>query len=92
MAAVPIGVVLSRLSGGISLLDASLAIPIAVVLGGAAIVLGRRSRKRVEWTLGRAGGRGAARVGVALGVVSLGLALTAGIALGFYGLLLKLGE
>ena len=90
--AVPIGVFCSRWVAGVGLLDASIAIPIAVVLGLSAIVLGRRSRQRAEWTLGRVGGRSVARLGMTLGVVALCLAMTAALALGFYGLLVLLGQ
>lgn len=91
-AAVPVGVAFSRWVDGVSLFDAAIAIPIAVVLGLAAIVLARRGRKRVEWTLGRAGGRGASRLGSLLGGLAIYLALTAVVALGFYGLLVLLGR
>lgn len=88
----PIGVVLSRVAGGVSLLDASVAIPFAVVLGAAAIVIARRSRREIAFSLGRLGGARAGRVGQVAGVASLCLAATAGIALGFYGLLVLLGK
>ena len=90
--AVPVGVVFSRWVGNISLLDASVVIPVAVVLGLAAIVLARRARRHVEWTLGRAGGLRAARLGSLLGAVAICLALTAASALGVYGLLVILGK
>jgi hypothetical protein len=90
--AVPVGVVFSRWVDGVTLLDAAIAIPVAVVLGLVALVLGRRSRRQVEWTLGRVGGAGAARVGSTLGVLTLALALTAALALGFYALLDLLGR
>ena len=91
-AAVPIGVVFSRWVDGVTLLDAALAIPVAAVLGLAAVALGRRSRRQVEWTLGRVGGAGAARAGSVLGGLALGLALAAALAIGFYGLLDLLGR
>ena len=90
--AVPVGIVFSRWVAGVRLLDASIAIPVAVVLGAAAILLGRRSRRQVVWTLGRVGGLATARIGTALGVAALCLAATAGLALGFYGLLVLLGS
>ena len=90
--AVPIGVFFSRWVGGVGLLDASLAIPVAVLLGVAAILLGRRSRRQVEWTLGRVGGLATARLGTALGVVAICLAVTAALGLGFYEVLVLLGR
>lgn len=90
--AVPVGVFCSRWIGGVSLLDAAMAIPVAVLLGLSAILLGRRSRRQVLWTLGRVGGQGLAGAGTLLGVVALCLAATAGVALGFYGLLVLLGS
>ena len=91
-AAVPVGVVFSRWVGNITLLDASLAIPVAVVLGLVALLLARRARSTTEWTLGRVGGLRAARLGSLLGAVALCLSLTAALALGFYGLLVVLGK
>lgn len=90
--AVPVGVVFLRWVGGVGLIDAAIAIPVALALGGAAILLGRRSRRQVVWTLGRVGGLTAARLGGALGVVAICLAATAAVALGFYGLLVLLGR
>ena len=91
-AAVPIGVVFSRWVGNVRLIDAAIAIPVAAVLGIVAVILARRARRQVEWTLGRAGGLRTARAGTWLGVAALCLAATAGLALGFYGLLVLLGE
>ncbi len=62
-------------------------IPAGVLLGLYAIVLARRGRETVERTLGRAGGKGAARAGRALGVLGVCMAITAALALGFFGLL-----
>ena len=71
----------------VSLLQATGATCAAGVLGLGAVLLARRGRRNVERTLGRLGGEGAARLGRLLGVISICLALTAGIALGVYGLL-----
>ena len=56
-ATMPVAIVGTRYSGSYDLLHAGFAIPIAVVLGAAAIVVARRARARDEMTLGRAGGR-----------------------------------
>lgn len=59
----------------------------AVVLGVTTLVLAARGNERIQRTLGRSGGRRAARAGRAVAVVGLCLALTAALALGFWGLL-----
>jgi hypothetical protein len=86
--AVPAGIVLSRYSDRVTLLrSAYVTAPVGGILGLYAIVLARRGRETVERTLGRAGGERAARVGRLLGVAGVCIAVTAGMALGFYGLL-----
>ena len=71
----------------VSLLQATGATCAAGVLGLGAILLARRARRNVVRTLGRLGGEGTARAGRLLGLLSVCLALTAGIALGVYALL-----
>jgi hypothetical protein len=61
------------------------------VLGGAAVLLGRRGLRNIERTLGRVGGEGAARVGRLLGVIALCIGLAAGIALAVYAVLKVIG-
>lgn len=87
VAAIPAGIALSRQTQAVTLVNSSGSIALAVLLGLCAIVLARRARDRIEITLGRAGGREAARAGRALGILGLLVGLTAGLALGFYGLL-----
>jgi hypothetical protein len=83
---VPAGVVLAR-ETRVTLLQSAGSIGVGMVIGFAAIVLARRARERIQITLGRAGGEGAARAGRALGVLGLLVGVTAGLTLGFYGLL-----
>jgi hypothetical protein len=71
----------------VSLLQATAATGASALLGGCAILLARRGMRNIERTLGRAGGEGSARVGRLLGMLGLCVGLTAGIALGVYGLL-----
>lgn len=87
LAAVPAGVVLARLSRPVTLVNSSGSILLAALLGLSAVVLARRARERVQITLGRAGGERTAAVGNLLGVLGLCVAITAALALGFYGLL-----
>jgi hypothetical protein len=85
--AVPAGVLAARELRSVTLIDSSGSVVVAALLGWAAIVLARRARERVQITLGRAGGEGAARAGRALGILGLLVAATSALALGFWGLL-----
>jgi hypothetical protein len=59
----------------------------SALFGALALLLARKAQLRNERTLGRVGGLGTARAGRILGLLSLCVGLTAGLALGFYGLL-----
>jgi hypothetical protein len=59
----------------------------SAVFGAAALALARRARLLTERTLGRVGGYRTTRAGRLLGLLSLCIGLTAGLALGFYALL-----
>jgi hypothetical protein len=87
VAVIPAGIVVARQVQQVSLLDAASAVPVAALLGLAAMALGGRAREQVQRTLGRVGEEGLARAGRALGLLGLCLAFTAALALGFYGLL-----
>jgi hypothetical protein len=63
----------------------------SALLGGAAVLLARRGLRNIERTLGRVGGEGSARVGRLLGVISLCIGLSAGIALAVYAVLNVIG-
>jgi hypothetical protein len=71
----------------VSLVQATAATCGSALLGGAAILLARKGMRKIERTIGRAGGGGSARVGRLLGMLGICIGLTAGIALGVYGLL-----
>ena len=88
--AVPAAVALAWKSAGIGLLDASFAIPFAMICGVAALLFVRGARGRIRWTLERAGGTGRIRLGRFLAVAGISIALSASIAVGFYELLLRL--
>jgi hypothetical protein len=85
--AMPAGVVLARETDRVTLVDATGSIAVALALGWFAIILARRARERIELTLGRAGGAGAARAGRLLGILGVLFAITAALAVGFWGLL-----
>ena len=91
-ATMPVAIAATRYSASYELVHASFAIPLAILLGVVAIRLGRGALRHDDVRLGRAGGRRAARVGRALGVLGLALAATALVALAVYGLLTYLGE
>ena len=91
-ATLPVAILATRYSGSYELLHAGFAIPVAVALGVAAIWLARTALRHDDARLGRAGGRGTARLGRALGVLGISLAATALVALAVYGLLTYLGE
>ena len=84
LAAIPAAAGVTQWRGDLRLIHAGVAVPVAAVLAIAAIRLAARARRRLERTLGRAGGERTARAGRVLGWLALYLALTASISLGFY--------
>ena len=71
----------------VTLLQAAIAIPFALLAGFGAVLAARRARELSARTIGRVGGLRAARWGKSLGVLGLCLGAAAAIAVGFYGLL-----
>ena len=82
-----LGYVAARQLKDVTIVHATEATCGSAVLGALALLLARKAQLRIERTLGRAGGRGAARAGRVLGLLSLCIGLTAALALGFYALL-----
>jgi membrane protein implicated in regulation of membrane protease activity len=87
LAALPVAVVIAQESEDLTMVQAGVAVPVAALLSLLALWLARRARRRSDRTIGRVGGRRAARVGKVLGGLGLYLAATAAIALGVYALL-----
>jgi hypothetical protein len=85
--AVPGAVLASQQAKGVRLLDAAYAIPVGAVLGVLALTSARAARARIAWSLGRAPGARAARIGRILAVLGICLAVTAAISVGFYEIL-----
>jgi Kef-type K+ transport system membrane component KefB len=84
--ALPAAIALAQVSH-VRLLQASAAIPVAAVLGVAALWLARRAVRRLQRTFGRSGGGATARAGRFLGFLGLCLAASATISVAFYELL-----
>jgi hypothetical protein len=92
VATMPVAILVTRYSDSYDLLHSAFAIPVAVVLGAVAIGLARGALRHDDMRLGRAGGRRAARVARALGVLGIAVAATCLVAVAVYGLLTYLGE
>ena len=90
--ALPAAVALTERSKRVDLLDAAFAIPVAAAFGIAALALAIGARRKAEWTLGRAGGAGAARVGRALAVLAICFAVAGVIAIAWYAALTRWGS
>jgi hypothetical protein len=84
----PGAVEVSRRSARISLLDAGYAIPAAFLLGLVALIMARRARDNLRWYRVKEGGTRVASAAVIVAAVTLCLALTAALSIGFYELVL----
>jgi hypothetical protein len=89
---IPVAVWTTRFSGAYELLDAGWTIPVAIVLGIAAIALARRSRTRSAVSLASSRGPTVAGAGRLLGILGLCIAAAALVSLGVYGLLEYIGS
>ena len=85
-AAIPVAIVVTEQRGDLRLLHAGFAVPIAFVLGFAGIRLARRARRRLQRTLGRAGGVVPARLGRVLSWLGVYCALIGAISLLVYAI------
>ena len=85
--AIPAGVVVSYYSQTVTLVESTSSAGLALLFGLYAIVLSRRGRATLARTIGRSGGAGQARAGRLLGWLGLCMGITAGLSVGFYGLL-----
>jgi hypothetical protein len=87
----PVAVYSTRFSDSYDLLHAGFAIPIAALLGMAAIALARRAERRSSLRLSGSRPR-VATLGRVLGILGLCIAASALVALGVYGLLEYVGS
>jgi hypothetical protein len=88
--AVPGAIAVAQRLPSVTLLDAAWGIPVAVALALLAYGLANLARVRVQWTLGRAGGEGRAKLARRLAALGLCLAAAATISVVFYEILLRL--
>jgi hypothetical protein len=86
VACLPAGVLLAHYSG-VDLIQAGYAVPPAFVLGVAAVLAARAARRRSERTIGRVGGGRTARIGRALGILGIYLALAGALSLAVFEVL-----
>jgi hypothetical protein len=84
VAAIPVAILVTDFRNDLRLLHAGVAVPLALILAVAGLLLAKRARRRLERTLGRAGGAIPARLGRVLGWLGLYLALIGAISLGVY--------
>jgi nitrogen fixation/metabolism regulation signal transduction histidine kinase len=77
----------ARYQDEIRLVDAVVAVPVALVLGLVSVVMGRRAKVEHVRTLGRSGSRGFVWLARFLGAVALVLAITAALALAVFAVL-----
>jgi hypothetical protein len=91
-ATIPVAVYATRFSDSYDLLHAGFAIPVAIALGVAALLLARRANRLSALSLDGGARSGIATAGRVLGVVGLCLAASALVALGVYGLLEYVGS
>jgi hypothetical protein len=83
---IPVAIVVTDQHEDLRLLHAGVAVPVAFVLGFAGIRLAKRATRRLERTLGRAGGAVLARLGRVFSWIGVYLALIGAISLGVYAI------
>jgi hypothetical protein len=84
VATLPAAILFAERWNRITLLESSVAIAPAFVLGLAAVLLGRRARHAIDRTLGRVKGSKLAQVGRIFGYLALYMAVTASISVATY--------
>ena len=84
VATLPAAIVVAERFDVVTLLQSSVAIAPAVVLGIGAVLLGRRAKRAIDRTLGRVRGYKLALAGRVLGYLALYMAVTASISVATY--------
>jgi hypothetical protein len=85
-AVIPVAILVTEQREDLRLLHAGFAVPVAFVLGVAGLRLARRARRRLERTLGRAGGVLPARLGRVFSWIGVYFALIGAISLLVYAI------
>jgi len=86
IAVIPVAIAVTEQRDDLRLVHAGVAVPVAFVLGFLGIRLARRARRRLERTIGRAGGAVPARIGRVLSWLGVYLALIGAISLLVYAI------
>jgi hypothetical protein len=84
----PASIEVSRRSPRVDLLDAAYGIPLSFLLALVALVMARRARENLRWLQLRETRTGIASTAVIVSGVTLCLAVTAALSIGFYELFL----
>jgi hypothetical protein len=84
----PAAVEVARRSTRVRLLDAGYAIPVAFLLGVIALIMARRARDNLRWLRLRGGGTAVASTAVIVAAITICVAITAALSIGFYELVL----
>jgi hypothetical protein len=90
VATLPAAIVAAERFDVVTLLESSVAIVPAFVLGLTAVLLGRRAKRAIDRTLGRVRGYKFALVGRFLGYLALYMAVTASISVATYYVLRRI--
>ena len=85
-AVIPISILITEQRADLRLLHVGFAVPIAFVLGFLGIRLARRARRKLQRTIGRAGGVVTARLGRILSWIGVYFALIGAISLLVYAI------
>ena len=85
-AVIPVAIAVTEQRDDLRLVHAGVAVPVAFVLGFVGIRLARRARRRLERTIGRAGGAVPARIGRVLSWLGVYVALIGAISLLVYAI------
>jgi len=82
----PAAIEVANRSNRVGLLDTAYAIPLAFLLGLVALIMARRARDNLRWLRVKDGGTGVASTAVIVAALTVCVAVTAALSVGFYEL------